>query len=727
MLCDMEVTNLIDTLNSAQREAVSAPMGNLMVIAGAGSGKTRVLVHRIAWLMQVHNLSSQEILSVTFTNKAAREMRHRIEELAGINIRSMWVGTFHGIAHRLLRQHWQEAGLNENFQILDGGDQLRIIKRVHKALNYDDTRWPPKQSMWYINKQKDAGLRPTDINANGNFADEHMLNVYNAYTDLCERSGLVDFGELLLRSFELIRDNEDLTKHYRRRFKYILVDEFQDTNALQYQWLKLLSGNNNNVMIVGDDDQSIYSWRGAQVGNIKQFQKEFKDTITIRLEQNYRSTKTILTAANNIIARNVNRVGKELWTEGDAGEPISLYAAFNEIDEARFIVDRIKLWISDGNAANEAAILYRSNAQSRVLEEELLRAGIPYRIYGGHKFFERAEVKDALGYMRLMGNRHDDAAFERVINTPVRGIGNTTLSMLREQAKHNNVSLWQAAQTVVRHKLLPGRAVNAIAQFLSLINDMQENCVMLLLGEQMQYVLQVSGLFDAINNDKSDRARSRIENLDELVQACHSFNPKDHQLDDMPPMQAFLNHVALETDTQSDDHTPSVQLMTLHSAKGLEFGLVFLSGVEEGLFPHHMSMEDPNGLEEERRLCYVGMTRAKQKLYMTYAEVRNMHGNQHYHRASRFINEIPSECIEEIRINQTVRRPATAQPSLKKGFTGFATDSGIKLGQRVSHKKFGEGTVLNYEGSGESMRLQIHFENHGVKWLVASMAKLEIV
>lgn len=726
----MDVTELLDTLNPAQRDAVSAPLGNTMVIAGAGSGKTRVLVHRIAWLMQVHGLSSQEILAVTFTNKAAREMRHRIEELSDIDVRNMWVGTFHGISHRLLRYHWAEAHLDEHFQILDADDQLRLVKRVHKSLHIDDSRWPPKQSMWFINKNKDAGIRPGDLATDGSYGADIMNSVYSAYTELCERSSLVDFSELLLRSYELLASNPELLEHYQRRFRYILVDEFQDTNALQYKWLKMLTGKNSHVMVVGDDDQSIYSWRGAQVTNIQQFAKEYPNTQTIRLEQNYRSTQKILAAANAIISYNTNRMGKELWTDGDSGEPISLYAAFNEIDEARFIINRTKQWIQEGGSADEIAILYRSNAQSRVFEEELISAGIPYKIYGGHKFFDRAEIKDALSYLRLLTNRNDDAAFERIVNTPTRGIGTTTLTMLREQAKQQQISLWNAAEWVITHELLPGRAMNAIKHFLTLITELAHNTEALSLPEQTSYVLKVSGLIEHYNNDKSDKARSRIENLDELVQACHSFNPGDHQMDNLTPLQAFLTHVALETsETSSDEHAPSVQLMTLHSAKGLEFDLVFIGGIEEGLFPHSMSLDDPNGLEEERRLCYVGMTRAKKKLYLSHAEIRNLHGKQQYHKVSRFVKEIPSELIEEIRMRSTIRRPVTATPSglnaVASAHTGFVTDNGIKLGSRVYHQKFGEGVVLNYEGSGDSMRLQVNFANSGVKWLVASFANLE--
>lgn len=722
----MEVTHLLDSLNPVQREVVSAPISNLMVIAGAGSGKTRVLVHRIVWLMQVQGLSSQEILAVTFTNKAAREMRSRIEEMLGYDIRSMWAGTFHGLAHRMLRLHWEDAGLPENFQILDADDQLRLIKRIHKALDLDESRWPPKHSQWFINKKKEDGERPKDVVINDHSVDETFLRVYQAYEELCERSGLVDFSELLLRNFELLRDTPEILSHYQRRFRYILVDEFQDTNNLQYQWLKLLSGDNNNAMVVGDDDQSIYSWRGANVENIRQFTRDFANATTIRLEQNYRSTKTILNAANAVIANNSQRMGKELWTDGEQGEPISLYAAFNELDEARFIIDRIKQWISEGHSAEEVAILYRSNAQSRVLEEALLSANIPYRIYGGHKFFERAEIKDALGYLRLVANRHDDAAFERAVNTPPRGIGNATINTLREQSKENNISLWQAANFVVKHQLLPNRALNAIKIFINLINEMDNNILQLSLDEQTQYILKVSGLFDHVSKEKSENARSRLENLEELVNACHSFNPKEHQLEGMSPLQAFLTHVALEThDMNENDQRACVQMMTLHSAKGLEFELVFIGGVEEGLFPHHMSLESPNGLEEERRLCYVGITRAKKKLYICYAETRSMHGKQHFHKASRFIHEIPKQYLDEVRIRTTISRPISIDHSLKPASNHIIGDSGFQLGQRVTHKKFGDGIVLNYEGQGDNLRLQINFPNYGVKWLVANYANLQ--
>ncbi len=724
---------LIEKLNDHQRQAVSAPLGNMMVLAGAGSGKTRVLTHRIAWLMQEEGLSPHEIMAVTFTNKAAREMRHRIEELLEVNVAGMWVGTFHGLTHRMLRAHWKEANLPEEFQIIDSEDQHRMIRRIQKSLNLDESRWPPKQTQWFINGQKDKAIRPSQIQANGELFTDIMLQVYKAYQDLCDRNGLVDFSELLLRSYELLKNNPDIRAHYHRRFKAILVDEFQDTNSLQYSWLQLLADNNASIMIVGDDDQSIYSWRGAKVENIHQFQKDYPGTLIVRLEQNYRSTQTILKAANSVIANNDNRMGKNLWTESSEGELISVFSAYNEADEAKFIVGRIKTWIDHGNLRSESAILYRSNAQSRILEEELIREGIPYRIYGGLKFFDRAEIKDALAYMRMIANRNDDAAFERVVNTPTRGIGNTTLAMLREYAKQHEYSLWRATHALIDGQLLTGRARNALLTFTMLIDTLEKQTADMQLPDQMQHVLQESGLIEFFGNEKSEKAQSRVENLEELVKSTYGFDPHHIEVEGLTPLHAFITHTALESgDSQADKYEDSVQLMTLHSAKGLEFPLVFMCGMEEGLFPHKLSLDDPTGLEEERRLCYVGMTRAMQKLYLCHAECRNMHGKENYPNESRFLKEIPAELKEEVRIKTKIRYPLNTPtfnlttPTVPK-YQPQVSDTGFKLGQQVKHGKFGEGTVMNYEGSGQHARIQVRFNRHGTKWLVASFAKLEAV
>ncbi|WP_415904711.1 DNA helicase II [Neptuniibacter sp. QD48_55] len=734
----MDVTHIIDSLNDAQRNAVTAPVQNLLVLAGAGSGKTRVLVHRIAWLIQTEGMSPYSIMAVTFTNKAAKEMRGRIEELLGINPQGMWVGTFHGLAHRILRAHWQDAGLPENFQIMDSDDQLRLIKRLAKEMNLDDKRWPARQFQWYINDKKDNGLRAKHIEPRHDLNDRQMLAVYEAYEQACERGGMIDFGELLLRSLELFRDkNPALLEHYQERFRYILVDEFQDTNTIQYGWLQLLCGGQKKLMAVGDDDQSIYGWRGAKIENIQNLPVHFPGTETIKLEQNYRSTETILRAANEVIRNNQGRLGKELHTDSGEGEPISLYAAFNEQDEARFIVDQIGKWVQEGNLRKECAILYRSNAQSRVLEEALIRSGVPYRIYGGQRFYERLEIKNALSYMRLLSNRDDDTSMERVINVPTRGIGTRTIEIIREHARSQAISMWRASNEIVELKKLPARASNALQAFLDLINQMAQDTEDTLLHEQTEHVIQHSGLIEHHKKEKGEKAQSRIENLEELVTAAKQFNSQwDEFLDEEfnSPLAAFLDQAALDAgDAQADDYQDSVQLMTLHSAKGLEFPQVFLAGVEEGLFPHKMSVEEPGRLEEERRLCYVGITRAMQKLFITYAESRRLHGQDNYNRPSRFIGEIPNDLMEEVRLNASVSRPMTSRHNDSQGSSLFGSSSlsssdvpetNLALGQRVMHSKFGDGTVLNFEGSGPKARVQVNFDYEGSKWLVVGFANL---
>ncbi|NVK54370.1 MAG: DNA helicase II [Alteromonadaceae bacterium] len=723
----MDVSELLDELNDNQREAVAAPLSNMLVLAGAGSGKTRVLVHRIAWLMQVENIAPYSILAVTFTNKAAREMRGRIESLMERPLNTMWIGTFHGLAHRLLRAHYAEANLPENFQILDSDDQYRLIKRILKAMNLDEKHWAPRPIQWYINGNKDEGLRPEHIETHGDHTQQKMREIYAAYQEACDRSGLVDFAEILLRAHELWVKNPDVLAHYQRRFRAVLVDEFQDTNNIQYAWLRLLCGHeNSNMMIVGDDDQSIYGWRGANVDNIQHFLRDFNDASTIRLEQNYRSTATILKAANKVIDNNQGRLGKELWTDGDDGEPISIYAGFNDLDEARFIVAQISSWHNQGNLLKESAILYRNNAQSRVLEEALLHQGIAYRIYGGLRFFERQEIKDALGYMRLVNHAHDDAAFERVVNTPSRGLGERTLATIREQTRAQNCSMWQASLQLLQDGGLKGRAANALNQFITLITDMARECDDLALEEQANKAIKQSGLYAMYQAEKGEKAQARLENLEELVTACKQFVVPE-EADEMTPLSAFLAHASLEAgETQASGDQDAVQLMTIHTAKGLEFPLVFMAGVEEGMFPSQMTNDEPGRMEEERRLCYVGMTRAMKKLYMTYAEMRRVYGQEKYHTASRFLREIPSECVEEIRLTSTVSRPVPSRFS-KAASHERMEQSGFTLGQRVSHRKFGEGVVLNYEGSGDHARVQVNFDDFGSKWLVLSFAKLEAV
>ncbi|MDX1733590.1 MAG: DNA helicase II [Halioglobus sp.] len=716
----MDVSDILSPLNDAQRDAVAAQSQNMLVLAGAGSGKTRVLVHRIAWLIRAEDYSPWSILAVTFTNKAAREMRGRIEEMLSLPSRGMWVGTFHGLAHRLLKAHWQEAGLPQNFQILDADDQLRLVKRVCRDLGLDEARWPPKQAMWFINAQKDEGLRAAHVEvAPGDLFAQTMVQVYQAYELACERAGMVDFAELLLRAHELWLKNPEVLRHYQGRFRQILVDEFQDTNTIQYAWLRVLAGGRIPVVAVGDDDQSIYGWRGAKIENIQRFAEDFDNTRTVRLEQNYRSTQTILRAANCVIANNFGRLGKELWTAGEEGEPISLYAGFNEQDEARYIVEQIEEWSKQGNEYQSSAILYRSNAQSRVLEEALLRNGLPYRIDGGQRFYERMEIRNALAYLRLLLNRGDDAAVERVINTPPRGIGSKTLDTVRETARTREIPLWSAIGAVIEEKLLPARALGALEGFTVLINELDSGTDELALEELVEYVNEASGLIEYHRKEKGEKGQARVENLEELVSAAKQFVPED---DELSPLQEFLDSAALDAgDAQAAEHQDSVQLMTLHSAKGLEFPLVFLSGMEENLFPHRMSVEEPGRLEEERRLCYVGITRAMERLVMTYAECRRLHGSETFNTPSRFVREIPAELMQEVRLHGTVAQPVSAVTRAN------VPDTELSLGQRVYHQVFGEGVVLNFEGRGASARVEVNFDTEGGKWLVLQYANLQLI
>jgi DNA helicase-2/ATP-dependent DNA helicase PcrA len=721
----MDVTRIIEGLNEAQREAVTAPPEALLVVAGAGSGKTRVLVHRIAWLIQVENVSPLGIVAVTFTNKAASEMRARIETLLGVPIENLWVGTFHGLAHRLLRRHWREAGLPQGFQILDSEDQQRLIRRLLRNLELDENTWVPREIQWFINAQKDEGRRPDDLRDEGDNQRRQLIHLYRIYQDACDRAGLVDFAELLLRAQELWVRNPELLETYRRRFRHVLVDEFQDTNAIQYSWLRLLIGDSGIPFAVGDDDQSIYRWRGARTEHLQRFRKDFGDARVIKLEQNYRSTATILKAANAIIAHNSARIGKNLWTDGRDGAPIRLFNAYNERDEADFVVGRVQSWMSQGNRRSEMAVLYRSNAQSRVFEEAFMRAGIPYRVYGGLRFFERAEIKDALAYLRLLANREDDPSFERVVNVPARGIGARTLEDLRGYARANAISLWQSARVAAGGQL-SGRAAKMAYDFVGLIESLAAETGKLPLHEVVNHVIQRSGLLDHYRKEIQDRAEARIENLEELVSAARSF-AGDAPEPDMSPLDSFLSHAVLESgDGQGENWEDCVQLMTLHSAKGLEFPVVFMTGLEDGLFPHRRTIEDADGLEEERRLCYVGTTRAMQELYLTYAEQRRLYGVDSVCQPSRFIGEIPGELIEEVRPRIHVSRPVYRRPGVDR--VALAEPEGaVRLGQRVRHGKFGEGVVLNCEGSGAHARVQVNFATCGTKWLVMSYANLELM
>ena len=737
----MSLDPILERLNAAQRAAVTAPLGPVLVLAGAGSGKTRVLTHRIAWLIQAEGVSPHAILAVTFTNKAAGEMRARVENLLGMPPGVLWIGTFHGIAHRLLRRHWHEAGLIEGFQIIDSEDQQRLIKKLLKAQQLDETRWVPREVQWFINSNKDEGRRSKHLKAGNDPIRAQMIRLYALYEDACARSGVVDFAELLLRAYELWRDQPALLEHYRQRFRHVLVDEFQDTNTIQYAWLKLLAGADGCPFVVGDDDQSVYGWRGARVENLQQFGRDFPAVKLFRLEQNYRSTGSILAAANGLIANNSGRLGKTLWTSGEHGEPIRLYAAFNERDEAEFVCQRIRDHVAHGGLHRDVAILYRSNAQSRVFEETFLSARVPYRVYGGLRFFERAEIKDALAYLRLIANRRDDASFERVVNLPTRGIGAKSLDTLRAAAREAGCPLWEAAHACLGEALGP-KASTALRGFLELIERLAEEVRGLALHEQVDRMLAASALIEFHKRDKADRGEARVENLEELVSAARGFNTEG--LDsELPPLEAFLAHVTLESgEGQADAWEDCVQMMTLHTAKGLEFPIVFLCGMEDGLFPHQRSSGDLEGLEEERRLCYVGMTRAMKQLYLTYAEQRRLHGIDSFSQPSRFIKETPEELLEEIRPRLQVSRPvASGRFARELGYEPVPVSRpryvprapreetppipGIRLGARVRHGKFGEGVILDLEGSGPQARVQVNFERQGTKWLVMQYANLE--
>ncbi len=745
---------LVAPLNPAQLEAVTAPPEHRLVLAGAGSGKTRVLTHRVAWLIAAEGVSPMSILAVTFTNKAASEMRGRIEQLIDVPIRAMWVGTFHGIAHRMLRLHWKEAGLPQSFQILDADDQLRVVRRVLKGLDLPDDQWPPKMVAGWINTQKEEARRAEHLSGEADFTQQQLVRIYSAYEQTCARQGVVDFAELLLRAYEITRDNPDIQAHYRRRLRHILVDEFQDTNALQYRWLKVLAGDTGTLFAVGDDDQSVYSWRGARVENMINLSRDFIGCEIVRLEQNYRSTGTILNAANGLIARNSARLGKKLWTEIGEGEPIQLYAAFNEYDEAEFVANRIKEHIDGACAYTDIAVLYRMGAQSRVLEETLIRARIPYRIYGGLRFFERQEIKDALAYLRLLHNRDDDVSFERAVNTPTRGIGATTVERLRVLARERGLSMWKAAR---EGGAALGRSAAKVQDFLKLIDSIAQTTQELSLSKTTEQVIERSGLRGHYQKEGREQAETRLENLDELINAARSFElqqlqdaPADSDVEGMSepeldPLTAFLARAALESgEEQAGPGEDCVQLMTLHAAKGLEFPVVFMVGLENGLFPHIRSIDEGN-LEEERRLCYVGITRARKRLYMSYAETRRVHGVEQIGMPSQFLKEIPPESIVETRPRAHTLRPAfasrgyggggsrysagvpsapparTAMPASMRETTG---PNGLRLGQRVRHERFGEGTVLQFDGDGDRTRVEVQFKSAGSKWLMLSYANL---
>ncbi|WHZ20334.1 MAG: ATP-dependent DNA helicase UvrD/PcrA [Rhodanobacteraceae bacterium] len=725
----MDVSYLLDSLNTAQREAVAAPPGHYLVLAGAGSGKTRVLTHRIGWLIEAESAPPWSILAVTFTNKAAGEMRGRLANLLPHGLRGLTVGTFHGIAHRLLRQHWREAGLPETFQILDSDDQQRLVKRVVAGLGVDEAKYPPRQACWQINQWKDEGKRPEGIEPGDHPVARTYLKIYEAYEQACRRAGLVDFAELLLRAHELIRDHDALRAHYQERWRHLLIDEFQDTNALQYAWIRLLAGKTGKVFAVGDDDQSIYGWRGAKVENMRAFLRDFPDAKTLRLEQNYRSTATILEAANAVIAQNPSRLGKKLWTAGDKGEAIALYTAYNEQDEARFVIERIREYLDGGGHAADVAVLYRSNAQSRNFEEQLHQKNIPYRVYGGQRYFERAEVKDALAYLRLAANRGDDASFERALATPPHGIGERSVDALRRRARGDDTSLWDASLAELAGGELNTRAKNALKAFLTLIDALAKDSSELNLTEQVERAITQSGLRDYYERDSRGNAEARVENLDELVNVASRFERTPEDLEaGLSELAAFLAHAALEAgEGQGEAGSDCVQLMTLHSAKGLEFPIVFLVGLEDGLFPTQRSVEDPSRLEEERRLAYVGITRARERLVLCYAESRRQYGSETLQRPSRFLDELPVHLLTEVRPRAKISRPvyaSSAHLQRARGHADLDDTLPIKLGQRVRHASFGEGVVISAEGSGAHTRIQVNFADAGPKWLVAAYANL---
>ena len=730
----MDVSHLLDDLNPAQREAVSAAPGHYLVLAGAGSGKTRVLTHRIAWLNEVHGVPVHSIFAVTFTNKAAGEMRHRADAQlrqsgSGAGSRGMWIGTFHGLAHRLLRLHWQDAKLPDSFQVLDSDDQLRLVKRVVQQLELDDARFPPRQIAWWINAQKDEGRRAEHIQPGDDQWTDTLRRAYALYQERCDRAGLVDFAELLLRAHEVLRDNPALLNHYRSRFREILVDEFQDTNAVQYGFVRLLAGDSGHVFVVGDDDQAIYGWRGAKVENVQSFLKDFGSAQTIRLEQNYRSSANILGAANAVIAHNPDRIGKQLWTDTGEGEPIDLYAGYNEVDEASFVVERIRQWVRDGGSYSDCAILYRSNAQSRAFEERLqAEPRVPFRVYGGMRFFERAEIKDTLAYLRLVGNRADDAAFERAVNTPTRGIGDRTLDEVRKRARTQANSLFESARELSIGNELAGRARNALGAFITLVEALSVECAELELKDKIDHVLVRSGLRDFYINESKGQLDSRTENLDELVSVASRFERRDEEESaGMSDLVAFLSYASLEAgEGQAQADEDGVQLMTLHSAKGLEFPIVFLGGLEEGLFPSSKSLDESGRLEEERRLAYVGITRARQKLVLSYAESRRIHGQEMFGMPSRFLREIPPHLLHEVRPKVQVSRSYSSGPSRNFGHAPIEAPP-LKLGANVVHAKFGSGVVTDYEGTGAHARVQVNFDTEGSKWLVLAYANLQVV
>ncbi len=714
------MSNLLNGLNAPQIAAVTLPPQHALILAGAGSGKTRVLTTRLAWLISTGQVAPQGVLAVTFTNKAAKEMLARLSAMLPINVKGLWIGTFHGLCNRMLRAHYRDAGLPQLFQILDSADQLAAVKRMLKSLNVDDEKFPPRELTWFINAQKEAGLRPAAVEAWDDWTRKRV-ELYEAYEQQCQKEGVVDFAELLLRCHELLERNEPLRRHYQERFRHILVDEFQDTNQLQYRWLKLLCGEGSALFCVGDDDQSIYAFRGADVGNMRDFEREFQVKNLIRLEQNYRSHGNILDAANAIIQNNPARLGKNLWTEAGSGEPIRVHESYSDGDEARFIVEEVKALANEGHARSQMALLYRSNAQSRALEHALFNAGIPYRVYGGLRFFERAEIKHALAYLRLIANPDDDTAFARVVNFPARGIGARSIEQLSDAARGAECSLHAAIPQVA------GASGTKLAAFAQLIVRLRE-AVPLPLPELVEHVLDLSGLREHYRNEKE--GQERLANLDELVNAAAGFVAEEGVAGEegelSSDLASFLAHAALEAgEHQAGEGDDALQLMTVHSAKGLEFNVVFICGLEEGLFPHENSLNEARGLEEERRLMYVAVTRARQRLYLCHAQTRMLHGQMRYNLPSRFIDEIPAGLLKQL--SARAARNAYAAVSPEPTFAKPRASTGLRIGQAVMHAKFGLGVIVNAEGGGNDARVQVNFGHAGMKWLALSVAKLEPV
>ena len=722
----MDVSHILDNLNDDQRNAVTSEKQHLLVLAGAGSGKTRVLVHKVAWEVEALGKNPSSIMAVTFTNKAANEMRSRIETLLQSQIFDSWVGTFHGLSHKLLKRFHKEADLSSGFTILDSDDQLRIIKRISKEFNLDEATWPARQSQWQINSWKDEGIRSSKVNEDGDFYTETVNKIYKEYEETCNRDDLVDFGELILKSYEVIKKSPSVKTFFESRFESVLIDEFQDTNTIQYKWLQEIASAKTKITAVGDDDQSIYGWRGAKVEHVNSFTEDYNNTEVIRLEQNYRSTSVILNAANSLIDNNKDRLGKNLWTEKVEGENIILYQAYNEQDEARYVADVLKDWMHKGGAYEETAILYRSNAQSRAIEEALLRISIPYRIYGGLRFYERLEIKNAIAYLKVIFNNNDNPSFERSVSNPTRGVGERTLNKIRQTSKKYNISYIKASAKLIDEGNISGRGGAGLKDYLEFVagckNFIEENT----LSELMELIIKETGLYAYHGKEAGEKGKTRTENLEELITATKNFEQSiKEEITNSQIAEKYLDIISLDSgDRQASEHDDAAQLMTMHSAKGLEFKLVILTGLEESLFPHGRSMESSSQLEEERRLCYVAITRAMEKLYITHAESRRLHGTDTFNPPSRFLKEIPKDLIDEIR-----PRAQTNIPYNRKDFNEtkieFEMDIGISLGQKVRHKKFGEGIVLNYEGSGESARVQVNFEDSGTKWLVMSYANLE--